>query len=465
MELTTKFSEKQLITLAVISLMLLMDNVDANIIGTAIPTIAVSLHTSALNLKLAVTSYLISLAIFIPIGGWVSDKFGTKKVLLMSVMFFVIFSISCASSRSLTELVVFRFFQGIAGAFMAPVGRLLLLKAFNKSDMVRVYTLMAMPVILGPLLAPLIGGALIASFGWRYIFWVNVPMGLFGMWATYYYVENYTGDTNKFNWWSFICLGIFLSVFSFWLDVLFFPLSLKLKLLLFMCAIVALVLYCIIEFSSSNRIVNYDIFKYRIFRLCFYGNFMTRVAFGGRTFALALYLQMCLHMTPLNAGYLLSCLAPGLFLGRVFINRLLPRYGFQKMMIVANIGVTVSTLLLCFITQADVFAVIIIFINGIFSSISYMLLNVLSFAETSEADYAAASSISNTVQQLSLSIGVVVCASSLNMFNHVFSEFSHGVFNATFILLAGLGILTQLLFRRLHPDDGANLIKQKTTKV
>lgn len=456
----SKYTLQQKITLSVISMMLLMDNIDANILGTAIPTIATSLSVSVLNLKLAVTSYLIGLAIFIPIGGFVSDRFGTKKVLLCSVFFFVFFSIWCGAATNLWTLVIARFCQGIAGAFMAPVGRLLLLKAFDKADIVKVYTIMAMPVILGPLLAPFIGGVLIQWLDWRYIFWVNIPMGIIGMILTYRYIENYTGDTIKFNWASFIFLGLFLAMSSLFLDVLFFPLSITMKISLLIISAILVFVYYKIEFSSENKIVDYNLFKLKIFNLCFWGNFITRMAFGGRNFALALYLQVCLGLTPLHASYLLSCLAPGLFIGRALINRLLPVFGFKRLMITANLGVVITTVMLSLITKIDVLAITIVVFNGIFSSISYMLLNVLTFAEITEADYANASSITNTVQQLSISVGVVVCAMLLHTFNSVFVEFDHKVFYLTFISLAIIGISCQLLLQKLNRNDGIELIKR-----
>ena len=461
MQASLNLSTKQVMSLMVISLMLLMENIDANIISIAIPTIAKSLNTSALNLKLAVTSYLISLAIFIPISGWISDKFGTKKVLFASVLMFMIFSMCCGLAWNLSILVFFRFLQGIAGAFMAPIGRLLLLKAFNKTDMVRVYFLMALPVILGPLLAPLIGGLLITWFNWRFIFWVNLPLSVFGMVVTYIYVDNYTEETNKFNWWSFIWLGLFLSLSSFLLDILFFPLAFSVKLYLLVAALISVVFYLWIELKSDNPIINYALFKIRTFSSCFYTSFMTRAAFGGRNFVTALFLQVSLHMTPLHSGYLLSCLAIGLLTGRLTVNRGLPLFGFKRMMIIANIGASVSVFMFCFITKIDFFAVSLIIIHGAFSSISFMLTNLLIFSEVDEEDYAGAASLSNTVQQLSMSVGVVIAASSLNLFNHLFSLFDRKVFCATFILIAALGIINQLFFKQLRPGDGNNLLKQK----
>lgn len=452
---------RQIMSISIISLMLLMENVDANIISIAVPTIAKSLSTSALNLKLAVTSYLISLAIFIPISGWVSDKFGTKKVLLASVSMFVVFSMLCGFAMDLSQLVLFRFLQGIAGAFMAPIGRLLLLKAFNKDSLVRVYAIMAMPVILGPLFAPLIGGALIAYLNWRYIFWVNLPVGVIGIIITYYYVDNYTADTNKFNWWSFIWLGLFLSLFSFWLDILAFPMDKILKFWLCFLAFVCGAMYLKVEFKSKNPIVNYSLFKNRIFKACFYSRFMTTAAFGGRGFALALFLQISLGMTPLNAGYLLSCLAFGLFAGRMAVNRLLPLYGFKKVMTVANIGASLTVVFFCFVHQVNAFAITLIIVHGAFTSISYMLLNVLIYAKVSQEDYASATSLTNTVQQLSVSMGVVVIASSVNTFNHIFGMFDSKVFYATFTLIGIIGIINQLYFRNLKDTDGDNLIKKK----
>jgi MFS family permease len=217
------YTPKQFIGLLVISSLLLMENIDANILNVAIPQMAHSFDTSVFTLKLAVTSYLIGLSIFIPISGWISDHFGTKKTLMLSIVLFTLMSIQCGLTDSVVWLVICRLLQGLAGAFMVPVGRLLLLKIFSKEQMVKAYTLMGMPVLLGPILAPIVGGYLVTYFSWRYIFWVNVPLGILAFYATVKFIDNYTEKQEKFNFYSYIFLAACLCCVCFWLDIFLLP--------------------------------------------------------------------------------------------------------------------------------------------------------------------------------------------------------------------------------------------------
>ncbi len=454
----SKFSFKQLVTILVASLMILMENIDTNILNVAIPAIATDLNAPPLQLKLAITSYLISLAIFIPISGWISDQFGTRKVLLWAIFAFGLFSLFCGFAHSLFELVIFRFLQGIAGAFMAPVGRLLMLKAFDKSDRVKVYVLMSLPVVLGPLLAPFLGGVLVSLFNWRYIFYVNVPFALLALLGTYVYVENYVQKTDKFNWWSFIWLGLFLSIFSYWLDTAFDPKPAATKSLILVFAIISLLAYLKVEFSSDNKIINYKLFSIRTFKICFYSSIITRASFGGRGFALVLFLQYTLQMPPIIASYLLSSMAVGLFLGRIFVKRVLDYLGFKLMLTISNIGAAISLLLFGFIRTIDAFSICVLILNGLFTTVGFMLLNILCYADIEEADYASATGIVSTTQQLSFSLGVVIAASALHIFNSLFGEFTFSAFNAAFIAISILGLFSQVYLSKLKNSDGDDLI-------
>lgn len=456
-----KFSLKQIVTLLVLSLMLLMQNIDVGIVNIAIPSIARSFSTSALNLKLSVTSYLIGIAIFIPISGFVADKFGSRKVLLWAIGGFMLFSFLCGISTTLTQLVSSRFLQGVCGAFMTPVGRLILLKTFNKQDLVNAYVLMSMPVILGPLIAPLMGGFFLQYLDWRYIFFINLPLGVFGFIATYCSIENYTQVTEKFNWLAFIFLGVFLAAISLFFDILFYPLVTADKIYLLLFALLMLGLYLFFELPSVNRIVNYDLFNIDTFRISFYSSWLTKGVAGGRGFILPLFLQLGLGISAFNTGYFLSCLTIGLLFGRIAIKRMLPYLGFKRMLTVANIGGSLTTLLFCFVHEINCFSIAVLVINGALTTISFMLLNILCFADVDDKAYASATSINNTVNQLSLSLGVVFLATLMSGLNYLFTPYSRLMFNLTFIAIAVVGILNQFLFKQLTPFSGQQLIKNK----
>jgi EmrB/QacA subfamily drug resistance transporter len=447
-----------MLNITVVSLMLLMENMDVSIINIAIPAIATDLGLPPLDLKMAITSYLISLAIFVPISGWIADKFGTQRVLCYSIFGFTVFSICCGLSRTLPEMVVFRFLQGISGAFMMPVGRLLLLKIFGKKQLVNVFVLILMPGVLGSLLAPLVGGLIISNFNWGFIFWVNVPIGVFGLIVSYFCVDNFKEKVEHFNWWAFIWLGLFLAMASFTIDTMSYPLIIGIRIILVLLTCFCLYIYTRIEFASTNHLVQYKLFKIRTFRLCFISNIMLRIAFGGRAFVLALYLQLSLGLSTLHASYLLSFGAIGLLFGRLFVKHLLPYFGFRQLLISANIAVIITSVMYCFVTKINILAFVIIFSNSFFTSMLFILLNTLFFADVPEKSYASATSIANTAQQISSSVGVTILAFILYASNLALPHFSYWVFFVAFIFIAFTGLFLQLLLVKIRPSDGQNLI-------
>jgi EmrB/QacA subfamily drug resistance transporter len=456
-----KLTLKSALNIVVVSLMLLMENVDANVINIAVPSISNSLRIPPLDLKLAITSYLISLAIFVPISGYISDKFGTRKVLFFSIIGFTLCSLFCGISITLDQLVIFRFLQGVTGAFMLPVGRLLLLKIFGKKELVKVFVLISFVGALGPLIAPIIGGLIVTYVSWRFIFWVNLPIGVFCFLISYYYVDNYTEQVKRFNWWSFTFLGLFLSIVSYLLDTLFSPLGLKVRVLLLAIIAITLLLYLKFELNSKNRIIDYKLFALRTFRICFWSGLLLRIAFAGRAFLLALYYQLSLGLTPIESSYLLALHAVGLFIGRTIMRWLLPQFGFRQMLLVFNLLGTLTAFMLCLIVKVNFWAIMIILAHSMTSSIVFLLLNTLLFSDVPEYKYGGATSIANTMQQLTSSFGVTAIAAVLFLSNLVLTQFSYMVFVIAFSFIGVSGILLQLLLLKIRPDDGINLINRK----
>jgi len=453
---------KSTLNIIVVALMLLMENVDVNVINVAIPSIAHSLQTSPLDLKLAITSYLISLAIFVPISGYISDKFGTRKVLFFSIVGFTACSLLCGVAINLNQLVIFRFVQGITGAFMLPVGRLLLLKIFGKKELVKVFVLISFIGALGPLVAPVISGLIVSYLNWRFIFWVNVPIGIFCFLVSYYYVDNYSENVGVFNWLAFIFLGLFLAIASYLIDTLFYPLNQKERLLLIVLSIISLLFYLKFELPAKNRIIDYRLFAIHTFRVCFFGGLLLRIAFAGRAFLLALYYQLHLGLSPIHAGYLLALYALGLFIGRTIMKWLLPKFGFRKLLLVSNVLSTITMFMLCSVVKINAWAFVVILLHSMTSSIVFLLLNTLLFSDVPEYRYAAATSIANTMQQLSSSFGVTVVAAVLFLANLVFHSFSYWVFVSAFVFIGICGMLLQLLLLKIRASDGLNLIHKKT---
>lgn len=461
------YTPRQIICLFIISSVLLMENIDANILNVAIPQMAQTFHASVFTLKLAVTSYLVGLSIFIPISGWISDRFGTRNTLLFSIVLFTLMSLQCGLTHSVTMLVIWRLLQGVAGAFMVPVGRLLLLKLFSKQQMVKAYTIMGLPVMLGPLLAPILGGYLVSYFSWHYIFWVNLPLGALAFFATLKYVDNYREEQNKFNLLGFIFLALFLSCFCFWLDVfLLAEVSLLIKLSLLTGAVVFGFIYVLIERGSQFPVVCYKLFKLRTFNTCFFATIIIRAALGGRAFILAIFLEVTYHLSAFQAGFYFIYMSIGVLSSRTLVKKMLDWYGFKTTLTFANIGSFVALLMLGFVNQLNWLFYLALFLNGVFAAAQFMSMNVLYYAEVESVDYGSAVSLAATWQQLGVSLGVIVAAGMLHYVNHLSGvNFSPVTFHWTFIGLAMLNLSCQFLINRLAPSDGQSLLEHKSNKV
>lgn len=461
----SEYSIKQVICLFIISAVMFMENIDAHILNIAIPQMANTFETSVFVLKLAVTSYLIGLSIFIPISGWVADKYGTRTTLIFSIVLFTVLSFICGITNSVAMLVVCRLLQGVAGAFMVPIGRLLLLKIFDKSQMVKAYTIMGIPVMIAPIVAPILGGYLVSYFSWRYIFWINLPVGFLVLIATIKNIDNYKEVPDKFNLINFIFLSLLICAVCLLLDILLlveFPLLIKAALAVFI-AIVGSVYYWL-ESGSDNQVIKYHLFKIKTFFVTFFATIIVRASLGGRAFIIAVYLEICFHLSAFEAGFYFIWMATGVLTSRTIVRNFLNKHGFKKTLTVSNIGSCVAMLMLLFSGELGVVFYIALYLNGFFASAQFMSMNILYYADVPKEDYSAAVSLVATWQQLGTSLGVIVAAGALHVFSGVFGHGLHSTspFYLVFIMLACINLCSQFLIHRLSYADGMSLLKPKS---
>lgn len=443
--------------------MLLLSSVDANILNVAVPTIADSLATRVLNLKLAITSYLIGLALFVPISGYMADKFGTRKVLLISVAAFTIFSALCGNSHGLIEIVIWRFLQGVAGAFTIPVGRILLLKTFGKKNLVKTYIYTTLPVVLSPALAPLLSGFIVMHMSWRFIFWINVPLGVACFILAYISIVDFTERVMSFNWLAFIFLALGLGITSFSFNIFLYTMDLWEKFAILGSGVSCLAVYMYVEFNSENRVINYSLFRLKTFRLSFFYIISSRTAFAGRNFLLALFLQLGMHFTPEKSGYLVAFLAIGLFAGRSLCRDILAKIGFKRTLMMANYGYAAAVASVGLVQSNLIYLVLNIILAGFFSTILFTTNSILVYADVEDKDYGSAASMVNTIEQLCFSLGVVVVATILGVFNNLLSYFSGNVFILTFLCMGLLGFLGRMVLIKLDDNSGEKLLIKESS--
>lgn len=450
----------------IVALSFFMEGVDSTIINTAIPAMAHSLSVNPVDLKVALISYLLSLAIFIPISGWVSDKFGSKKVFISALCIFTLSSLWCGFAQCVNELVIARFVQGFGGALGLPVGRLILVRTFGRENLISTMNRVVTVGTLGPMLGPVIGGFITTHFSWHWIFWVNIPVGLLAIGLAYFWLED--GQFHavpRLDKVGFVLFGAALAGFSFGLAALSETTvnsSIALSIILF--SVMLLVAYTLHSRGCAHPIVNMELLSLRTFRVSVMGNLVSRLGFGGIPFLVPLLLQVGLHYPPEWSGMLLAPIAIGVLIGKPLFLPLLRVFGYKRLLIMNTFF---SGLAIWVFTSIDANTPIYVIafltcVYGFILTLQYSSMNSLAYAEVSSDDLSAATSIMSTLQQLAQSFGVASSALFIRLFSFVFYGnlvLTPAVFHYTFFAVGFFTLLSTLVFLQLKPWDGQQLIK------
>jgi len=443
-----------------IAFALFMQTLDSTIISTAIPTIAESLQTTPINLKFALTSYLISLAIFIPISGWFADNFGTKKIFICSLLLFTLGSFFCGIAATLSHLVIARIIQGVGGALMLPVGRLILLKSFPKTELIKVTNYATIPSLIGPALGPVIGGVIVSYVSWRWIFFVNIPFGIAGaLLAAKVLTTHIYKQKEKLDFIGFVLFAIGLAGFSFVLSAFNESIISNTILLgVFALSIVFIFTYCVHAHYIKHPFIDISLFKIRTFGATVIGSFFSRGGIGGMSFLLPLFFQLSLDKTAMHSGIILSFYATGMLSIKFFVRPILKLCGFKNLLIVNTFTLGLSVLVFCFITihSSTVFIILAVFIHGALTSLQFSGMNVLAFLDLNEHNISKGTSLATAIQQLSMSLGISISALILSVLLGATNPFHIDalIFHKTFFIMGMVTMLSSFLFMFLHKHDG-----------
>jgi len=451
----------------IVSLALFMDALDATIINTAIPAMAHSLSVNPVDLKVALISYLLSLAIFIPISGWVADKFGTKRVFITALGLFTLSSFWCGNAHSLMELVIARSAQGLGGSLMLPLGRLIILRTFPRHEYIEAMNAVIMVVSLGIMLGPLAGGIITDHLSWQWIFWVNIPVGL----LTIIMAIRWLKDEAPKKIQSLDVLGFIL--FGGGLATLIFSLSHlsestadpSMTFSMLGLSIFMLITYCLHSSKKHYPIINRKLLRIRTFQVSVTSNLLSRLGFGGIPFLLPLLFQVGLGFTAQLSGLLLTPIALGILLIKFksLSTRVLRLLGHKRLLLINTFFITLSLLSFEIINaQTSVYLIALLtFIFGFFISLQYSGMNSLAYAEIQSEDLSAAASIMSITQQLSQSLGVATSALLLRYYSPDSTQhflLIPPVFHQTFIALALMTALSTIIFLRLKTGDGRQML-------
>ncbi len=447
----------------IIAVALFMENMDSTVIATSLPAIAVDIGTNPLALKLAVTSYLLSLAIFIPASGWTADRFGARTVFRAAIAVFVLGSIGCALSGSLTDFVVARIVQGMGGAMMTPVGRLVLVRTISKRELVGAMAWVTTPALIGPVLGPPVGGFITTYATWHWIFIINVPIGLLGIALATRFIPDVRAEQHtRFDLKGMVLAGLGIAGVAFGLSILglnFLPWWIVVALVVAGALFIAA--YLVHARHTKNPALDLTLFRIPTFRASVLGGFTFRLGIGALPFLLPLMLQVGFGKTPFQSGLITFASAMGAMGMKMAAVTFLRRFGFRNIL-VANAIISAGFLATCAaFTQATPAAVMVglLLVGGFFRSLQFTSINTIAYAEIEPARASRATSLVSVGQQLSLSAGVALGALvvELTVRLHGSGPLAATDFPPAFLVVAAISALSVLIFARLPPDAGAEL--------
>jgi EmrB/QacA subfamily drug resistance transporter len=453
---------RQLLVPLMVACALFMENLDSTVINTALPAIARSLHENPLTLNMGITSYLFSLAVFVPVSGWVADRFGARIVFQAAIVIFTLGSISCGFSQSLFDFVLARIFQGMGGAMMVPVGRLVILRNVSKLELVEAMSYVTIPALVGPIVGPPLGGFITTYLDWRWIFWINVPIGIFGVFLATRLIRNIKEiNMPSLDWRGLIMTGIGCTGLIFGFEFLgrgAVPVSAAFALLL--VGAVAIAIYVWHAGRVAHPLLNLSLLKIPTFRASVTGGFLFRLGVGATPFLLPLMLQVGFGFSPLHSGLLTFVAAAGALVMKFTAPRLLRQFGFRPILVWNSLlcGVMMAGYALIRADTPALFVWLLLLVSGFFRSLLFTSLNAVAYADVPQERMSQATSFSSMAQQLSLSFGVGFGALVLHLVSlHEGTKLVTADFSVAFVAVAIVSTLAVFSFRLLPEDAGSEL--------
>ena len=451
----------------IVACALFMENLDATVLSTALPAIAGELHQSPIQLKLALTAYLLTLGVFIPASGWVADRWGARTIFRLAILVFAVGSALCGLANSIQFLVAARALQGIGGAMMVPVGRLVILRPVSRSEMVGALAWLTVPALIGPVLGPPLGGLITTLYTWRWIFWINLPIAALGMiLATLFIPEIRAANPNGFDIIGFVVSGLALSTLvagSSAADTPSIPLPITVSL--FVVGIVCTLFYYFHAKRFRAPILDLNLVKIPTFRAGVTGGSLFRIGIGSLPLLLPLLFQLGFGFSPLSSGLMTFVAAVGAMGMKTAAGWILKRFGFRTTL-AANAVLCACTLIAPAFFNRETSVVVmlaVLFVGGFFRSLQFTCINAMTFAEVEQPQMSQATSLSSVAQQLSLSLGITLGAGVLQLELNArgAQQLVISDFWPAFIAVGLISLSSLLSFLRLSHDAGEEVAGRK----
>lgn len=443
-----------------------MQTLDATILNTALPAMAADLGHSPLQMHAVVVAYMLTVALLIPLSGWLADRYGSRRVFMTAIALFSLGSLLCALAPTLPALVAARVIQGAGGALMLPVGRLAILRAFPRERLLGVLAFVTIPGLLGPLIGPALGGWLVDVASWHWVFLINLPVGLLGLLASLRWMPDLRGERSRFDVAGFLLFGAGMVLVSLALQGMGErALSVAATLLLVVAGMACLAGYWLHAARAPQPLFTLALLRIPTFSVGIVGNLFARIGSGAMPYLMPLYLQIGLGYLPTRAGVFLVPVALGAMTAKVLAERLIRRFGYRDLLIgnTALLGVLISGFGLHDAHTRDAVLLAHLTCFGIVTSLQYTAMNTLALIDLDEHVAAAGNSLLSVVMQLSMSLGVAAAAMLLTAFGGAEagrgSEAVIRVFQLTFACVGVLSMLSSILFLQLRRDEGARRVR------
>ena len=448
----------------IVAAAMFMQMLDGVIIATALPDMARSFGVRPLDMSVGITSYMLTSAIFIPVAGWLADRFGPRRIFVIAIALFTLASIACGLAQTLPQFVIARAMQGIGGAFMVPVGRLIVLRNARKSELIEAIALITWPALIAPVIGPALGGAITTYLSWRWNFFVNVPLGLAGIALVVAFIpESPDRDRRPLDWPGFLLTSVSLGSLLYGLEtIVHADGDYRLSLVLVLTGLVSGALAIRHLYRAQNPLFDMAAFRHRTFAISnLAGGGLARMAINATPFLLPLLFQVGFGLDPLQAGGLTIAYFAGNLAMKTLTTPILRRFGFRSVLVVNGLlgALCIGACALLLADTPYLLVLAILFCAGLTRSMQFTALNTIAFADIEPAERSSASTLSSMLQQVSMVLGIAVAALILNAAQNLAGRqaLASADFQLTFAAIALLALFSAALMLRLPRHAGADV--------
>jgi EmrB/QacA subfamily drug resistance transporter len=448
-----------------------MENLDGTVIATALPQMGKSFHVNPVDLNIGMTAYLLMLAVFIPISGWVADRIGARSVFVSAIAIFTVSSILCGLSNGILEFTAARVVQGIGGAMMVPVGRLVVLRTTEKHNLIDAITFITWPGLIAPVVGPPLGGFITTYATWHWIFFLNVPLGVIGMALSYLLIPNLKEDAVKpFDWLGFVLSASACVSFVYGMELVGREGAQWGTTSVYLLSGLGLGVLAVLHFRRAPApLLNLDLLKIKTFAITLQGGSLFRIAISVSPFLLPLMFQVGFGLNAFQSGLLMLGLFTGNLLMKSVSTPVLRRFGFRAVLTTNGVltAVWMAGCALLFPQTPKSLIIFLLFLNGLSRSMQFTSLGTLAFADIVKPDLSSATSFFSMITQMSMGMGVAVGAIALRLAGFLDGN-SRGVpttreFHVAFLLVSVLTLLAAADCFTLEPDAGAAISGHRLT--